>query len=266
MDCSETRRLIDASLDGELDLPAQLALEAHTAGCAACREAYARRKALVRRVRVGGESFAMPDELRRRLLDSLPQGEPSPNPVPAPVRRGRRVWPWSRSWAWLTGGLSLASAALAVALTLVVVMPGRDAGLERDLVDAHLRSLMADHLTDVPSSDRHTVKPWFNGRIDLSPPVPDLAEQGFPLAGGRLDYVDGRPVAVLVYRRARHVINLFVWPEPADLADAPRFRGAQGYNVLHWTAPGLALWAVSDLNRGELEDFQRLWSQASRSS
>ncbi|WP_448205882.1 anti-sigma factor family protein [Azospirillum sp. sgz302134] len=258
MDCNDTRHLIDAAIDGELDLPTQLALEAHMAGCAACREAHAQRRALVRRVRAGADRFTTPDDLAFRLLAALPEATPMESRAPTVVRR--------RWWGWVTGGLSLASAALAVVLTLIIAQPGRDEALERDLVASHVRSLMADHLTDVASSDRHTVKPWFNGRVDLSPPVPDLAEQGFPLVGGRLDYVAGRPVAVLVYRRARHVINLFVWPGPMWAPDTPRHRDEHGFNVLHWTSPDLDAWAVSDLNRGELEDFQRLWSQASRST
>ena len=252
MDCSETRRLIDASIDGELDLTTQLALDAHLAGCDACRAADSRCRVLVHRVRAGAEIFAAPDALRRRLLATLPAAEPVPV-VPS----------WRGRWAWLTGGLSLASAALAVGLTLLVVLPNREDGPVPDLLAAHVRSLMADHLTDVASSDRHTVKPWFNGRIDVSPPVPDLVEHGFPLVGGRLDYVAERPVAALVYRRDRHVINLFVRADPAAGAAAPSLVERHGYNLLRWSQPGLVVWAVSDLNRGELESFARLWSSAS---
>ncbi|WP_448191645.1 anti-sigma factor family protein [Azospirillum sp. sgz301742] len=265
MDCRETRHLIDAGIDGELDLTTQLAVEAHLAGCDACRAADTGRRALVHRVRAGAETFAAPDALRRRLLASLPGAEPEkaeperagPPPVP-----WNRSWSLSWSWAWLTGGLSLASAALAMGLTLAVVLPGRGDGPVPELVAAHVRSLMADHLTDVASSDRHTVKPWFNGRIDVSPPVPDLAEHGFPLVGGRLDYVAERPVAALVYRRGRHVINLFVRADPAAEAGTPSLAERHGYNLLRWSQPGLVVWAVSDLNREELESFARLWSSA----
>lgn len=262
MDCRDARRLTDAGIDGELDLVTQLALDTHLAGCAACRAAHQGRAALVRRVRAGAERFTAPEDLRQRLRASLPGADA---PAAEPPQQVRQRWPWSVSWAWLTGGLSLASAALAVGLTLLVVLPDRGDDLAQDLVAAHVRSLMADHLTDVASSDRHTVKPWFNGRIDLSPPVPDLAEHGFPLAGGRLDYVGERPAAALVYRRNRHVINLFVWADPTAKPEAPRLQAQHGYNLLRWAQPGFTVWAVTDLNRSELEDFQRLWSQASAS-
>ncbi|WP_199229625.1 zf-HC2 domain-containing protein [Azospirillum sp. TSO22-1] len=273
MNCQETRHLIDASIDGELDLTTQMALDAHLAGCAACRAMHAGRASLVRRLRAGAERFDMPDALRSRLLATRP-GAPAEPAAPAPPWRRPWRWPWSDATvadqgprrtsgpAWALGGLSLASAAAAMVLTLLVVSPDHRNQLAEELVAAHVRSLMAEHLTDIPSSDRHTVKPWFNGRVDVSPPVPDLAEQGFPLAGGRLDYVGGRPVAALVYRRNRHVINLFAWSEPATTPGAVRLTERHGYALLHWGQPGLAVWAVSDLNRSELEDFQRLWTQA----
>lgn len=259
MDCRDTRRLIDAGIDGELDLTTQLALDAHLAGCASCRAAEGGRRALVRRVRAGAERFEAPDALRRHLRAALPGVEPAAVP-PAPT--SSVAISWRGRWAWLTGGLSLASAALAVGLTLLVVLPGRNGALVPELVSAHVRSLMAGHLTDVASSDRHTVKPWFNGRIDVSPPVPDLAEHGFPLVGGRLDYVAERPVAALVYRRDRHVINLFVHSDPAAEAGAPSLAERHGYSVLRWSRPGLVVWVVSDLNHEELEAFARLWAAA----
>src|SRR5262249_22819179 len=119
----------------------------------------------------------------------------------------------------------------------------------------HIRSLQADHLVDVPSSDRHTVKPWFQGRLDFAPPVPDLSELGWTLIGGRLDYVDGRPVAALVYRRRMHNINVFLWPRSGAASDTIKGEDAQGYSVLHWDGADMAYWVVSDMNRLELYDF-----------
>jgi anti-sigma factor RsiW len=206
----------------------------------------------VHRVRAEASRFAAPEALRARLLADLPNRADT-----KPAR------PFPRGWRWVTGGVWMsAAAALATSLVLVLSLPGPQDELTRELVAAHVRSLMPDHLTDVPSSDRHTVKPWFNGKVGLSPPVPNLADKGFPLIGGRLDYVDDHTAAALVYRRAQHIINLFVWTVPGAPARTPVLSGRNGYHLIEWTAAGMRYAAVSDVALPELEDFQRLWTVA----
>src|SRR6185295_357798 len=165
-----------------------------------------------------------------------------------------RRWRWP-AWAFVGMGFACGLAFS----TAAVLVAGRQADsdrLEAELVGSHVRALMASHLTDVASSNQHTVKPWFQGKLSYSPPVRDLAEDGFPLVGGRLDYLTGKPVAALVYRRNGHLINLFVWPDPHA-----RGRGVserQGYNVIRWIKDGVTYSAVSDLNLNELRAFSEL--------
>ena len=247
--------LVQAELDGELDAAQAAALEAHRADCPICQaaqEQLLRARALVR----GDLYETLPDDVRARVMARLRQAEPQA----VAGRRGR--W-WS--WQWLRGpsiGFGL-GAACAAALALLVVLP-RERGddLTGAIVASHIRALQPGHLEDVVSTDQHTVKPWFDGRIDFAPPVKDFAAEGFPLKGGRLDYLGGRPVAALVYQRDKHVIDLYVWPESGV---GPRFAGdtaMQGYNVVHWTEGGMNFWAVSDVERGQLDDFAALWRKA----
>jgi anti-sigma factor RsiW len=168
--------------------------------------------------------------------------------VPAEPRRPlRRAAPWA-----LSGGF----AAIAATLAVMVAQPTTQVALEDELVASHVRSTLAEHLVDVQTSDRHVVKPWFNGRVDFAPPVIDLVDQGFPLAGGRLDYIDHRVVAALVYRHNRHVLNLFVWPARPGRAE-PVAVARGGYSVVHWTERGLEFWAVSDIEAKDLKSFEQ---------
>ncbi|MBA3811912.1 MAG: anti-sigma factor, partial [Caulobacteraceae bacterium] len=159
------------------------------------------------------------------------------------------------SEAWIAGG---SMAALAASLVLFVVASPNGAGLPAELVEGHVRSLQARHLVDVETSDRHVVKPWFNGKIDFAPPVIDLADRGYPLAGGRLDYLENRAVAALVYRRRAHVINLFVWPGASP--PAPTFQRREGYALIRWGRGGLTYWAVSDIDPADLAAFQKAFA------
>jgi anti-sigma factor RsiW len=133
--------------------------------------------------------------------------------------------------------------------------------LAQEVVSSHIRSMMLNHLVDVPSSDQHTVKPWFNGKLDFAPDVKDFADQGFPLVGGRLDYIDNRTVAALIYQRRKHAINLFIWPAPEVNNQPAQQLSVNGYNIIHWTRSGTRYWAVSDVNSADLSEFAKLVSQ-----
>jgi anti-sigma factor RsiW len=211
--------------------------------------------------------YSAPAALRERLHSEL---SAAAGPV-APPRRGTGFNPWG----WLTAGSAVAFGAM-LAFSLVVslglgagsgllALPGMrtfapGSGLTDEIVAGHVRSLMASHLADVASTDQHTVKPWFSGKVDFSPPVTDLAAQGFPLTGGRLDYLDRHPVAALVYQRHAHTINVFVWPENgADQNGATA--SEQGYHVVQWRNAGMHFAAVSDLNADELGSFADMLRQ-----
>jgi anti-sigma factor RsiW len=238
--CDEARLLLHGLLDGELDAANAMRCETHLAGCPACASVYAETAALQDRVRAADPHYSAPPGLAARVARSLAAVE------------GRPGWRRLRWPGWTLGG---GAAALAASLLILLMVP-RGPDLPGEILSSHVRSLQAAHLVDVVSTDRHTVKPWFAGRVDFSPPVVDSSPAGFLLAGGRLDYVDGRPVAALVYRRRQHVINLFVWPDQDGSAPSPDMR--DGYNMLHWASRGMAHWAVSDLNAAELRQFQAL--------
>ena len=191
-----------------------------------------------------------PDGLAERIGQAVrAEAVTAPTPVQQP-RRG--LW---QGLAWFGTG---AATAWGLALMLLATpMPPQDA-LAEAVTANHVRSLMASHLADVASSDQHTVKPWFAGKLDFSPPVIDLAAEGFPLTGGRLDYLDGRTVAALVYRSGPHVINVFVWPAADAKAQGPVFSTRQGYQLAGWAQGGMQAWAVSDLNAAELRRFASL--------
>jgi anti-sigma factor RsiW len=195
-----------------------------------------------------------PAALAGRIAQAL-RSEAGATTVAAPAVpvRNRRGW-----WQGLVGFGAGAATAWGLALVLLAVPMAPQDALGEAVTANHVRSLMASHLADVASTDQHTVKPWFAGKLDFSPPVVDLAAEGFALTGGRLDYLDGRTVAALVYRSGPHVINLFVWPTADARAQAPAFSARQGYQLAHWAQGGMQAWAVSDLNAAELQNFATL--------
>lgn len=249
MTCEETRVLVHALADGELDAGHAREVEAHVAQCASCAAELAAAREMSRALRAHPLTFDVPATLRVKIDRVVP--------APAPATNRRALL---KGFAF--GGI--ASALAAASLSFVVLREGRDDRILGEAISAHLRSLQADHLTDVLSSNQHTVKPWFNGRIDLAPPVIDLTAQGFTLIGGRLDYIDGKPTAAIVYRRRVHVINLFVAQGLGPAPSSPTLAIVQGFNVLRWNENGLNLLAVSDLNREELEEFGAKFTAAAR--
>lgn len=244
MDCRQAETLIGAYLDEELDLRSALEIEEHVKGCANCARALASHRALREALSQSRLSYPVPAALRRRILAA----------TAAPARSR---WPEWLAWRPMTLTASLAAIAL---LASSGALRWRSIHREDLLVDqavaGHVRSLEASHLMDVPSTDKHTVKPWFAGKLDYSPPVENLAAEGFPLIGGRLDYMDGRPVSALVYHRGGHTINLFVWPASGEAS--PSARTDRGFHVVRWTRGGMTYWAVSDLNEKELSQFAEI--------
>jgi len=252
MNCSEAEVLIHALLDGELDAGHVRDVEAHLATCPACTAKLAAVRTMRQAMAAAELKESAPAHLRARIEAALPA------PPPRAPTAAAGFSPWRLSRRFFVGGFALGTAlsgAVAATLVLGVLRDDQEQRIANEVVSAHLRSLQPGHLTDVETSDQHTVKPWFNGKLGVAPPVIDLTAQGFTLIGGRLDDINGETVAAIVYRRHNHVINLFVAESPGAKRQDSAAETRHGFNVRHWTEGGLDFWAVSDINAAELDEF-----------
>ncbi len=241
MNCTDAGTLLHAYFDGELNAGDRSAVETHLSQCASCSQALARLQHLRQTIRAEVNYHRAPAALGAQIRSSL--------------RAAERIEPAPRRFEWKTWGAIAAGIALAGGLFLARSNNEQQIVAE-ELFSAHARALMGREI-DVESSDRHTVKPWFNGKLPFSPPVSDLSADGFPLEGGRLDFARGHAVAALVYRRNLHRIDVFVWPE-ADISSPPAQIDRNGFHEISWTHEGFRFAAISDLNVAELSNFVAL--------
>jgi anti-sigma factor RsiW len=253
MTCRAALSLIEPYVDGELDASQKAEIEQHLGECQSCAFIHTRLHGLGTDLRTLAPHYDAPAHLRAKVLESLRRtAEP------------RKAWlgfPWAPRWT--AGAWAMAATALltvSMGWNVMLLRSGKNAGGEvaQEIVASHVRSLIGDHLLDVPSTNQHNVKPWFNGKLDYSPDVKDFAAYDFTLIGGRVDYIDHRPIAALVYKRRQHVINLFVWPSNSALT-APE--AVSGFNLDAWSNAGMNYCAISDLNQGELRQFADLYQK-----
>ena len=260
MDCKRALTLLPARVDQELGLSEVKALDAHLQTCPACHSAFVGQTTLRDAIKQRATYFQAPIDLESRIRAALPK---APEALAGRGKQG--PWYWG-SWNWMNAGTALASLlALVWSAGLYLATPSPQELLAEEVVSSHVRSLMVNHIADVASSDQHTVKPWFNGKLDFSPIVNDLSTQGFPLIGGRLDYLDHRSVAALVYRHRLHLINVYIWPAAKERQTPIQTASIQGYHLAHWSEEGMRYWLISDLDPQDLMALARiLQAQAQR--
>jgi anti-sigma factor RsiW len=262
MNCPDAEVLIHALIDGELDASHARDVEAHLETCLDCSIKLADLRTMHQSMAAAALKESAPAHLRARIEAALPASSPRAATTTAPGFNSRRL-----SRRFFAGGFALGTAlsgAIAATLVLGVLRDDQEHMIPGEVVSAHLRSLQPGHLTDVETSDQHTVKPWFNGKLDVAPPVIDLTAQGFTLIGGRLDDIGGETVAAIVYRRRNHVINLFVTEGLGAKPLSPTATARHGFNIRHWSEGGLDFWAVSDINADELAEFEQKFYGALR--
>lgn len=252
MNCLEARRLLHAYIDEELDAENSLEVEQHLRNCQGCSRDYRHYLSLRTAIREGSLYFSTPELLRRRVQSSVRRADQSAGIV-------RRV-----SWR----ALSVAAALLFALFGAWGLFQWWSASSSmanaqaQEVLDSHIRSLFSNHLVDIPSSDQATIKPWFTGKLGFAPPVIDLNAQGYPMLGGRLDYLNDHMTAAIVYKCGSHVINLFFWPSTQQGESSVSTTTMRGYNLAHWTAYGMNCWVVSDLEVGKLHEFVQLIQQS----
>ena len=248
MRCASSRHLLELYLDGELSASESAEIQEHIDDCASCRGLCQRLEHLQGDIRKQITRHTAPAHLQQSIQVALRKASASEFQA-RPLR-----------WNWMT----VAASVLLIASMAwnIAFLRSRDSArdvLAQEVLTSHLRSLMGTHLLDVPSSDQHTVKPWFNGKLNFSPDVKDFSSQGFRLVGGRIEYLGDRPVAALVYQRRQHFINVFTWPSSSSSQSGYNEMKRSGYNLVSWTEDGMTCWAVSDLQTSELEQFAQLY-------
>jgi anti-sigma factor RsiW len=252
MTCELTPTTIHGYFDGELDAVRSVEFERHLESCAECQAALEGLESLRTSLHESNLYEPASPQLRDRIRKQL-----------APVAGEGRARPgYSRRWLFVPAFAALAVAAVFLVAFLVIQPRAQSARITAELIDAHVRSLQPGHLTDVQSTDQHTVKPWFDGKLDFIPPVADYSAQGFPLLGGRLDVVDGHNVAALVYSRRKHLINFFVWPyreqEKSFVSSGSGSGSRQGYNWMTWQSGDMQFCLVSDVAPSDLRELKDL--------
>jgi anti-sigma factor RsiW len=248
MKCKSPEHLLALYFDGELAARESVEMREHLDSCLACARQYRRLEQIGSAIRMRVGHYAPPAGLEQR--------------VQAALRKAARVErPASRllqNWMAVAAAVLLCVSVASNVALLRQHTSARDL-LAQEVLSSHLRSLMGTHLMDIPSSDQHTVKPWFNGKLNFSPDVKDFVRQGFPLIGGRIEYLDDKPAAALIYQRRKHLINLFLWPAPSSSSSGYVEMTKRGYNLLSWTQDGMTYWLVSDVETSELEQFAQLY-------
>lgn len=247
MNHEEALNLVSAHSDNELSVAEAAGFERHLNGCVECQQECAEQIRMSALVKHNAVYFEAPPQLAKRLVAALPKAPPPKKP--------NRFWnlDWENSWG-SKGAVMASLVAIVWSTSLFLATPSAQQKLTGELIASHIRSLQVDHLSDVISTDQHTVKPWFKGMLDFSPPASDFSSSGFPLEGGRLDYINGRTVAVIIYHHDKHPINLYVWPDSnkdSGLQNTDR----NGYNLVHWAVNGMDYWLVSDLEARKLTSF-----------